>query len=209
MPDCYKIQASETEFKLNKELVKAVCDFVQAAEFGREDDVQKYIQSGYSLDYLTFNNFKFKLINKDNDKELFELVDKFYQGPQSALITAAQFGRLGVVKILLDAKANINIQDWCGRTALMAACYAGEEKVVDLLLKRKADVNINNDGFTALRCAGQAYIDFEVKKRILTKLLKASAKPEIGEPFYEVNIELKPEELKNFLEQHQKHSADN
>lgn len=205
VPDCYKIKKPNDSFSLNKLLVKSVYDLVHAAEIGRDDDVQKLISY---VNFLTFDNLRFKLIEEKDNKELFKWAEVFYLGPQSALITASQLGHLKIVKKLLDAKADMNIQDWCGKTALMAACYAGHESIIDELLKRGADVNVNNDGFTALRCTGQAYIDFEVKKRILIKLLKAGANPALGTPFYDVPIELNPVELKQIFEQHQKHSAE-
>ncbi len=72
------------------------------------------------------------------------------------LMLAARFKRnLKICRLLIDAKADLNIQQDDGDTALisaaiMAAVY-GSKEIVDLLIKSGADLNIqNNAGNTAL-----------------------------------------------------------
>lgn len=59
-----------------------------------------------------------------------------------------------IVKMLLDAGANINAKDDSGWTSLMYASCNGHKDVVEFLLVSKADVNIKNQwGKTALKYA--------------------------------------------------------
>ena len=61
-----------------------------------------------------------------------------------------------VVKLLLNAEADINAQDNDGATALMLAASAGHIDIVKLLLEAKADVKPKNKrGSTALQVALQ------------------------------------------------------
>ena len=55
-----------------------------------------------------------------------------------------------IVKLLLEADADVNIRDVGGSTALMEAAARGFREVVTLLLRRGADVDtINHEGLTA------------------------------------------------------------
>ena len=69
----------------------------------------------------------------------------------TALIFAAMFGHSDAVKLLLQAGADINIQEKAGFTALMFAAGGGHEAVVELLLEAGVQVNMQDeDGFTSL-----------------------------------------------------------
>lgn len=73
---------------------------------------------------------------------------------RTSLHEAASYGHLEVLKLLLDAKAEVATQDNYGRTALHRAAWKGHSEVVKLLLDAKADVNTpDNDGWTALHQA--------------------------------------------------------
>ena len=73
-----------------------------------------------------------------------------------ALLDACDNGHYCVVKLLLDEKADSNVQKECGRTALYLASRNGHHKVVELLLKAKADPNIQSlEGVTPLYMASQ------------------------------------------------------
>ena len=61
-----------------------------------------------------------------------------------------------MVKLPLEAKADVNVKDSIGTTALCSATEKGHVAVVKLLLKAKADVNMkNNYGETALYNAAE------------------------------------------------------
>ena len=56
-----------------------------------------------------------------------------------------------MVKILLEASADVNAKTSNGGTALLYAAGKGNEEIVKLLLNQKADVNATtNSGFNAL-----------------------------------------------------------
>ncbi len=78
------------------------------------------------------------------------------------LIAAAQDDRrLPMTKVLLDAGANLNVQDNYGETALERAANNGQTETVRLLLERGAQIDIKNKwGGTALtRAIGAGHVD--------------------------------------------------
>ncbi len=65
--------------------------------------------------------------------------------------TAIKESQLETVKQLIEAGANVNLQDKNGRTALMLASVYNRTKIVELLLRNNADPNLQDqDGWTAL-----------------------------------------------------------
>merc|ERR1712110_32277 len=90
----------------------------------------------------------------------------------SALMFATLDGRLGVVKLLIRRKADVNHRNKYGDTALIWAATNGFRKVVMELLKAEAQVDIQNKHHvTALMEAANAG-----HKGIVKELLKARAK---------------------------------
>jgi ankyrin repeat protein len=72
----------------------------------------------------------------------------------TALVTAARRSEKKVVKMLIEAMADVNLSADDGDTALIWAARKGEETIVKLLVEAKADVNMpDNDGNTPLACA--------------------------------------------------------
>ncbi len=60
-------------------------------------------------------------------------------------------GRLEVIKLLLDNKADVNAKDSTGKTALHVAAASGNLEIVQFLIDNKADVNAKDaDGQTPL-----------------------------------------------------------
>jgi len=102
-------------------------------------------------------------------------VDEISSGGRTVLHEAAITGNAEVVTLLLDAKANINIQDRGGKTALLWAAEKGHKEVVKILLDAKASVNIPGEGGdTPL---AQAVLNGH--KEIVKMLLDAKADVEI------------------------------
>ena len=67
------------------------------------------------------------------------------------LITAAAFGHVEAAKALIEAKADLNLQDKDGSTALITAAFVCHPEIVEALLKGGADKAIKtNTGATAL-----------------------------------------------------------
>ncbi|XP_066248304.1 KN motif and ankyrin repeat domain-containing protein 3 isoform X1 [Euwallacea similis] len=94
-------------------------------------------------------------------KRLFQLADvniRAAQHGQTALMLAVSHGRLDMVKMLLEAGADINIQDEDGSTALMCAAEHGHIEIVKHFLSQPdCDSSITDvDGSTALKIAMEA-----------------------------------------------------
>jgi len=62
----------------------------------------------------------------------------------TALLTAAQLGRLDMVQTLLKAGADINIPDSSGWSALMTAAWKGHREVVRFLLSQGCKINVTD-----------------------------------------------------------------
>ncbi|XP_071544215.1 uncharacterized protein [Panulirus ornatus] len=94
-------------------------------------------------------------------QRLFQLGDvniKASQHGQTALMLAVSHGRLDMVRMLVSAGAEINIQDEDGSTALMCAAEHGHLAIVKFLLAQPdTDPTLmDNDGSTALAIAVEA-----------------------------------------------------
>ncbi|XP_019881677.2 KN motif and ankyrin repeat domain-containing protein 2 isoform X2 [Aethina tumida] len=94
-------------------------------------------------------------------RRLFQLADvniRAKQHGQTALMLAVSHGRLDMVTMLLEAGADINIQDEDGSTALMCAAEHGHIEIVKHFLSHPdCDSSITDvDGSTALKIAMEA-----------------------------------------------------
>lgn len=91
---------------------------------------------------------------------------------QTALIFAVRKGKGEIVKILIDAKANLNIQEKHRKfSALMIAIKSGYDNIAKMLIEAKADLNLKDyEGFTALMIAVQAGNEKIVKMLIDAKV---------------------------------------
>lgn len=71
-------------------------------------------------------------------------------GGSTPLISAALFGKTEIAKLLINAGANLNIQNNDGSTALITAAFFCRPEIVKMLLAKKANKTIkNNYGQTA------------------------------------------------------------
>ena len=76
------------------------------------------------------------------------------KGGQTPLIISAIHGNLELVRSIVDAKVDLNIQDDSGATALMWATYRRHHRVIELLLAAGCDRTCKNPGgLTALDLA--------------------------------------------------------
>ena len=88
---------------------------------------------------------------------------------RTALIHAADNGKLEIVQLLLDKGANINYSSYIGGTSLLYAAGSGYLDIVQLLLDEGADINLsNNNGDTSLIIAAK-YKNIEVVKLLIRK----------------------------------------
>lgn len=75
---------------------------------------------------------------------------------EAALMLASESGHQEIVKILIDAGADVNATTEDGQTALMLASQNGHQEIVNILIDAGADVNATaEDGQTALTLASQ------------------------------------------------------
>lgn len=76
-------------------------------------------------------------------KKLHNLEEKDFDG-RTLLINAACYGRVNVVRYLLDKGCSIEVQDSAGFTALHAAVVSGSVETVKVLLEKGANPNSKN-----------------------------------------------------------------
>ena len=69
------------------------------------------------------------------------------------LLFAAKTGAIGLIQMLLDVNANIDLQDETGNTALLIASARGHVNAVRILLNRQASLKPDNNGFNCLDVA--------------------------------------------------------
>jgi hypothetical protein len=95
------------------------------------------------------------------------------------LITAAALGRVQVAKALIEAKADLNLQNKDGSTALHTAAFLCHPEIVEALLKAGADKAIKtNTGATALDGAQAPWDDMKpIYDFLNTKLYKPIGMP--------------------------------
>lgn len=65
-------------------------------------------------------------------------------GGSSPLISASLFGKTEIAKLLIEAGADLNIQNNDGSTALHTAAFFCRPEIVKMLLEKKADKTIKN-----------------------------------------------------------------
>ncbi len=66
-------------------------------------------------------------------------------GGSTPLISAALFGKTEIAKLLINAGANLNIQNNDGSTALITASFFCRPEIVKMLLSKKANKTIKNN----------------------------------------------------------------
>ncbi|MBI5649613.1 MAG: ankyrin repeat domain-containing protein [Chloroflexi bacterium] len=99
---------------------------LQAAKDGKAQDVRAQVQQGADVNQV------------DADKGL------------TALMFAAEYGKVEAAKVLLEAKANVNLATKKGTTALMYAALAGNMELTQALLNAGADHKVKDvNGQTA------------------------------------------------------------
>lgn len=94
----------------------------------------------------------------------------------SPLITAAAAGKTEAAKLLIDAGADLNIQNADGSTALHTAAVFGNNEIAQLLIDAGSDLNAkNNDGATALHVSA-FFGRLEIVKALIAKGADTSVK---------------------------------
>ena len=106
--------------------------------------------------------------------DLNNINQKFDNG-MTALMQACRFGQMEIVKLLLQAGADINLTNNDGNNALWLACFSGDTHTIRVLIENGVNIdNQNVTGATALIYAASAG-----KASIVQQLLEAGADPHI------------------------------
>lgn len=122
LPACSQNANSETESSLSKPSV----DIHTAVLYGNLPAVKEHIAYGTDL----------------NQKEP--------MGGSTPLISAATFNKMAIAQALIEAGADLSIQNNDGTSALHAAAFFGRVEIVQMLIDAKADKSLkNNFGATA------------------------------------------------------------
>lgn len=83
-------------------------------------------------------------MNPDYDPEYTNVTFGDYLKHRAPLHYSAEKGNLDIMRILLDFKANVDIQDGAWRAPLHLAIDEDQMSAVDLLIQSRADVNLSN-----------------------------------------------------------------
>ncbi|HEY6191916.1 MAG TPA: ankyrin repeat domain-containing protein [Bacteroidota bacterium] len=79
----------------------------------------------------------------DPDRQAEQMQNRYltYMKDETALMVAARIRDTCCVRALLEARANINVENYNGVTVLSTACNGGDSTIVNLLLNHGADAN--------------------------------------------------------------------
>jgi ankyrin repeat protein len=133
--DHYKL--SNKNSKLQAIVLKFLCD-----EHGAVKTWAKHVSKTPAWIYPSVTPLDYAAeLGLEDIVEKLIMTNKWYQKYSEAAQLAAQEGHIGVIKLLLDKGADVNVQhgEYCN--ALQAASYNGHDDMVRLLLDRGANVN--------------------------------------------------------------------
>jgi ankyrin repeat protein len=93
-------------------------------------------------------------------------------GGSSPLISASLFGKTEIVQLLIDADADLNIQNNEGSTALITASFFCRPQIVKLLLDKGADKTIkNNYSQTAYNSVSNSFDEVKPAYDVMVQML--------------------------------------
>jgi len=126
---------------------------VQCVAEDRADDVALFFAAGFSPDTKDKKGIPLVCIAARNG-HLNTLKLLLYSGAQvnldaedrgsNALFDSALIRNKEIVKVLIEAQADVNVQSKDGQTALIVVVGAGDEDIVELLVKAGADPDIKD-----------------------------------------------------------------
>ncbi|MGP1415531.1 MAG: ankyrin repeat domain-containing protein [Treponema sp.] len=128
-------------------------NYVQAVVNNEVDIVKLFIKAGFSasdLDELGTPVLSLAVRERHIDmvktliKEGASLDAASKDRNYTALMDAAQIGEVNIAKVLLEHKANPNIQSKDGQTALILAVGRQDVEIIDMLLKNNSDYNLKD-----------------------------------------------------------------
>jgi ankyrin repeat protein len=99
--------------------------------------------------------------------------EKDKMGGSSPLISAALFGKTEIAKMLIEAGADLNIQNNDGSTALITAAFFCRPQIIEMLLNKNADKTLkNNYNQTALDAVSSSFQSVKPSYEALGKMLQ-------------------------------------
>jgi len=114
-----------------------------------------------------------------------EYVNVGIHGGLCGIHVAAEHNEVDILKMLIQAEANVNAMTQDGSTPLVLAAQASHEEALNLLLKARADPNATRkDGYCPLHCA------IESRDIVLAGTLLDAKADANGGPFTETPLEL-------------------
>jgi ankyrin repeat protein len=134
--------------------------FLTLAVFGCSKSKEELLNELTSMN-LQFNADDFVRSAAEDDQKALDLffaagfnVNAQNTAGKTALMVACERGKIGLVKQLLDRKADPNLAGRDGVTALILAAQNDQPEIVKLLLQNRAEPDMeDNNGWTALRMA--------------------------------------------------------
>ena len=96
-------------------------------------------------------------------------------------LLAANYSNLEIVRLLLEAGANVNARDTNGNTALAIAVRNGHVGVIQLLLDHDADINAKNNNGNTVLIEESSFGHLETIKLLLENGVDINAKNKKGE----------------------------
>lgn len=135
----------------------------------------------WSMPVQAYNSDFFKVIRAGDAVKAERMIvagvdvnDQDYKG-MTALMRAASFGHVDVVKLLIRKKATINIRDLKGNSVLKHAAWSDKVEIIDLLIKNGAVLEEKNDlGTTPIWSA-----IITARLKMVERLLKHGANPNV------------------------------
>ncbi|XP_018122170.1 provisional ortholog of ankyrin repeat domain 52 L homeolog isoform X1 [Xenopus laevis] len=105
-----------------------------------------------------------EMIRHISSSRMQQTMNKQAKNGRSPLLVAAEQGHTGIVRILLQNQARVDVFDEHGKAALHLAAENGHDKIADILLKHKAFVNAKTKlGLTPLHLCAQNGFNHLVK----------------------------------------------
>jgi ankyrin repeat protein len=121
---------------------------------------------------------------------------------ETTLHVAARFGEIEIAQMLIDAKADLNLQDEDGETPLHLAAFNGYEEIVRMLIDAGTKLNVQNeDGNTPLHYAVINWHRYPTTyEEIAEMLIDAGARKDIRNEYDDTPYDLvRTEGLENLL----------
>uniref|UniRef100_A0A803KH73 Phosphatidylinositol N-acetylglucosaminyltransferase subunit Y n=1 Tax=Xenopus tropicalis TaxID=8364 RepID=A0A803KH73_XENTR len=112
-----------------------------------------------------------EMIRHISSSRIQQTMNKQAKNGRSPLLVAAEQGHTGIVQILLQNQARVDVFDEHGKAALHLAAENGHDQIADILLKHKAFVNAKTKlGLTPLHLCAQNGFNHLVKLLVETHL---------------------------------------